>query len=178
MKIYALRLSGAKHMKSSGLIGFVGSMTENWLKESGVIQAAGGLLWRRVKNDRQIALIFRTRYDDWSLPKGGREKGESFLDTAVREVIEETNCPVEVGDFAGCCCYTVEGVPKIVLFWHMFLIGDCDFEPDKEVKELVWMTIPEALNKLTYDGERALLARAIGNKKEDNDEYNDLSPDR
>ncbi|MGD2048884.1 MAG: NUDIX hydrolase [Chloroflexota bacterium] len=153
-------------------------MTENWLKESGVIQAAGGLLWRRVKNDRQIALIFRTRYDDWSLPKGGREKGESFLDTAVREVIEETNCPVEVGDFAGCCCYTVEGVPKIVLFWHMFLIGDCDFEPDKEVKELVWMTIPEALNKLTYDGERALLARAIGNKKEDNDEKNDLSPDR
>ena len=170
MKIYALRLPGAKHMKSSGLIGFVGSMTENWLKESGVIQAAGGLLWRQVKNDRQIAIIFRTRYDDWSLPKGGREKGESFLETAEREVVEETNCPVEVGDFAGCCCYTVEGVPKIVLFWHMFLIGDCDFEPDNEVKELVWMTIPEALNKLTYDGERALLARAIGNKKEDNDE--------
>lgn len=145
-------------------------MSDKWLRESGVIQAAGGLLWRQVKNGRQIALVFRTRYDDWSLPKGGREKGETFIQTAEREVIEETNCPVELGDFAGCCCYTVEGVPKIVLFWHMFLAGDCDFEPNKEVKELVWLTIPEALNRLTYDGERALLASAVENKKEDNAE--------
>jgi ADP-ribose pyrophosphatase YjhB (NUDIX family) len=143
-------------------------MAKKRVGKSGVIQAAGGLLWRQTQHGRQIAVIYRTRYSDWALPKGWREKGESFLEAARREVIEETNCQVEVGDFAGCCCYTVEGVPKIVLFWHMVLNGDCDFKPDEEVEKLVWMTIPEALNTLTYDGERALLANAVETNKDDN----------
>lgn len=145
-------------------------MAKKRVRESGVIQAAGGLLWRRGQQGRQIAVVYRTRYGDWALPKGWREKGESFLEAAKREVIEETNCQVEVGDFAGCCCYTVDRVPKIVLFWHMFLIGDCEFKPDEEVDKLVWMTVREALNKLTYDGERALLANAVETKKEENAE--------
>lgn len=141
-------------------------MSDKRIGKSGVIQAAGGLLWRQSRNDRKIAVVYRSRYGDWALPKGWREKGESFIDAAVREVVEETNCQVEIGDFAGCICYTVEGVPKIVLFWHMFLTGDCDFKPDKEVERLAWMNIPEALTKLTYEGERSLLASAAGVKKE------------
>lgn len=145
-------------------------MADKRIGISGVIQAAGGLLWRHNKHGRQIAVVYRSRYGDWALPKGWREKGESFLDAAVREVMEETNCHVKVADFAGCCCYTVRGVPKIVLFWNMFLVGDCDFKPDEEVDKLVWMTIPEALNKLTYEGERALVASAAGVEKEDDGE--------
>ncbi len=145
-------------------------MADKRIGKSGIIQAAGGLLWRQSQLGRQIAVVYRSRYEDWALPKGWREKGESFLNAAVREVVEETNCQVEVGDFAGCSCYTVEGVPKIVLFWNMFLIGDCDFKPDEEVDKLVWMTIPEALKRLSYDGERDLLASASGFMKEYDDE--------
>ena len=145
-------------------------MSAKRIGKSGVIQAAGGLLWRRSGRGREIAVVYRSRYGDLALPKGWREKGETFIDAAVREVVEETNCQIEIGDFAGCICYTVEGVPKIVLFWNMVLTGDCDFKPDKEVDKLVWMTIPEALTKLTYEGERSLLASVAGVKNESDDE--------
>lgn len=136
-------------------------MAKKHVSKSGVIQAAGGLLWRNTQFGRQIAVVHRSRYDDWALPKGWREKGETFLEAAIREVSEETNCQIEVGEFAGCSCYTVQGIPKVVLFWHMSLRGDCAFIADDEVDELAWMTIPEAMNRLSYSGEKALLARSI-----------------
>ena len=137
-------------------------MANKRISKSGVIQAAGGLLWRKSQHGRQIAVVHRSRYDDWALPKGWREKGESFLEAAVREVVEETNCRLDVGEFAGCSCYVVKSIPKIVLFWNMSLVADCSFIPNEEVDELVWLTVPEAMKRLSYSGERALLANAIG----------------
>ena len=62
-------------------------------KEDGtpLIQAAGAVLWRKNENSEiEIAVIHRPRYDDWSLPKGKVENGESHIATAYREVLEET----------------------------------------------------------------------------------------
>ena len=54
-----------------------------------MIRAAGALLWRENSELKiEIALIHRPRYDDWSLPKGKIEEGESSLRCAFREVIE------------------------------------------------------------------------------------------
>ena len=56
-----------------------------------VIQAAGAVLWRRLSDELvQVALIHRPRYDDWSLPKGKVDPGESHIQAAYREVLEET----------------------------------------------------------------------------------------
>jgi 8-oxo-dGTP pyrophosphatase MutT (NUDIX family)/phosphohistidine phosphatase SixA len=49
----------------------------------------------------EICLIHRSRYDDWSLPKGHVEKNESFAHTAARETNEETGIPVRLGAFIG-----------------------------------------------------------------------------
>ena len=37
----------------------------------------------------EVALVHRPKYDDWTLPKGKVDPGESVLLTAVREVEEE-----------------------------------------------------------------------------------------
>ena len=126
---------------------------------SGVIEAAGGLLWRKSPEGRQIAIVHRSRYDDWTLPKGWREKGEKFIEAALREVTEETNCQVESGEFAGSTSYVVDGVPKIVLFWHMNLTEDCGFKMNSEVDLMAWLSVEEALEKMDYADERILLAR-------------------
>ena len=53
---------------------------------SDLIEAAGGVVVR----DGQVALVHRPRYDDWTLPKGKLDPGESFEEAALREVEEET----------------------------------------------------------------------------------------
>ncbi len=125
--------------------------------ERGVIESAGGLVWRRSERGPELAAIFLRRHHNWTLPKGHLEAGETWQEAAVREVREETGCEVSLGSFAGAVAYEVQGVPKVVLFWNMRLEGECHFEPSDEVAEMAWMSIPEALEKLGRESERRLL---------------------
>lgn len=125
-----------------------------------IIRAAGGLLWRETEQGRELALVHRPRYDDWVLPKGHLDKGEGWEDAAVREVTEETCCQAQLGDYAGSISYLVNDKPKLVLFWHMSLAGENSFVPNGETDQLLWVTAEEALEKLAYSTERALVAQA------------------
>ena len=127
-----------------------------------VIEAAGGVLWKETSSGRKLAIIHRERYDDWSLPKGKREPGESWRETALREVQEETGCRPILGDFIGSAAYVINGsAPKVVLFWHMLLKKDCEFIPNKEVDNLKWVSPKKALKLLHYEDERAIVRKAM-----------------
>ena len=122
-----------------------------------VIEAAGGIVTRLDQGKQRVALIHRPKYDDWTLPKGWREKGETWSDAALREVREETNCTVMMKEFAGCTSYNVGIVPKIVLFWHMDLVKEGEFDSSGETDQLVWVEIDEARLRLSYEGEIHLI---------------------
>ena len=122
-----------------------------------VIQAAGGLLWRDSDRGKEVAVIHRARYGDWTLPKGKLKAGEPLHEAALREVREETGCKAQLGSFAGSVSYTVRGNPKVVVFWNMDLVGECDFQPSEEVRQVIWMSVQEAIRRLDYPGERGLL---------------------
>ncbi len=128
--------------------------------EADVIEAAGGLLWKVTPAGRKLAVIHRPHYDDWTLPKGKCEPGERWQQTARREVEEETGIAARLTGFAGSTAYTVNGVAKVVLFWHMEAAGDTAFQANAEVDQLVWLTPAEALGRLSYPAERALLQKA------------------
>ena len=69
---------------------------------SEITQAAGGVVWRRNTADEvEIAIIHRPRYDDWSLPKGKLDSGETLIACAYREIMEETGLSVQLGPFIG-----------------------------------------------------------------------------
>jgi 8-oxo-dGTP diphosphatase len=129
-----------------------------------VIRAAGGLLWRESERGMELAVVHRPYYDDWVLPKGKLDRGEKWEDAAVREVGEETCCHAKLGDFAGTISYLANGKPKIVLFWHMSLLGEDSFVPNNETDRMHWLTVAEALEQLQYSTERALVSRnhAVG----------------
>ena len=120
-----------------------------------VIEAAGGIVWRR--GGAELAVIHRPKHQDWSLPKGKRDAGESWQETALREVHEETACRAEIERFASGTIYTVKGRPKVVLFWHMTVLEEAPFEPNEEVDRLEWLTPEAAIERLDYDSERLLL---------------------
>ncbi|HET8546820.1 MAG TPA: NUDIX domain-containing protein [Bryobacteraceae bacterium] len=121
-----------------------------------MILAAGGVLCR---GSTEIMVVHRKRHADWSLPKGKLEPGESFEQAALREVREETGCTAKLDQWAGCVAYQHKGRPKVVLFWRMSVVEQHAPEHSEEVAEAVWLQPQEALRRLTYEGERELIAR-------------------
>lgn len=117
---------------------------------------------RDAPGGREFLLIHRHRYGDWTLPKGKLHEGESAVEAAIREVREETGCPVEVGTFLGEVRYAVNGVPKVVEFWNMKPAGAAGAIEDRgEVREAVWLSATDAMARLDYALEREILGLAI-----------------
>jgi 8-oxo-dGTP diphosphatase len=112
-----------------------------------VIFAAGGILLRECE---QVLIVYRTKHEDWTLPKGKLEPNESFETAAVREVREETGCTVDLCDYLDAISYTVDGTPKVVLYWRMRLLNQAPLTQHAEVKEVRWCSASEALQTLTH----------------------------
>jgi 8-oxo-dGTP diphosphatase len=127
-----------------------------------VIHAAGGFLWRSGPDGPEVALIRRMRHgDEWSLPKGKLDPGESWEAGAVREVREETGCNASLLSFAGGQVYQARGRPKVVLYWHMVCQQSGGPVDAAEVLELAWLRPETARQRLTHSSEQALLSIAL-----------------
>ena len=125
---------------------------------SGVVRAAGGVVWRReADGDLEVLLVHRPKYDDWTLPKGKLDDGESDEEAALREVEEETGMRVTLGDELPSTDYHDRyGRPKHVRYWVMDVLGG-SFAPNKEVDEVRWLPVDEAKAALSYSRDRDVL---------------------
>jgi len=130
-------------------------------EEGKFIIAAGGVVSRRTPRGREYLLVYRRRYDDWSLPKGKAKEGESPEQAALREVREETGYPVRLGGYLGEIRYQAKGMPKVVHWWTMEPVGPRGAVSDpQEIGSLMWLAAPDALALLAYPQEREILAKA------------------
>ena len=114
-------------------------------------------MWRATPTGRiEVALIYRPRYHDWTLPKGKVEPGEYPLGAAVREVQEEIGSNVVVSYRIGTVRYVVDESLKRVTYWSMQHRAG-GFEPNHEVSRIEWLTVGDAAGRLTYDLDRTVL---------------------
>lgn len=128
-------------------------------QSAGNVLAAGAVLWKRGDDEELlIALVHRPRYDDWSLPKGKLEQGESHIAAAFREVLEETGVTAIFGPQLGELAYEVEGVTKVVRYWSAQASQAPYLQPNPlEVDALEWLSIEQARTRLTREGELSIL---------------------
>ena len=116
-------------------------------------RAAGGIVLR----DGKLAVVHRPKYDDWSLPKGKLDEGESWEDAALREVEEEIGVrarlvrPLEAVHYR-----TSKGRDKEVRYWVMEPISG-EFTPNDEVDDVRWVSPDEAGALLSYQADRGLI---------------------
>ena len=125
------------------------------------VLAAGAVVFRPGKD---VLLIHRPRYDDWSFPKGKLDPGEHVAAAAVREVAEETGLRVRLGPPLAEQQYTLEnGNRKVVSYWVGRVVGDDDvsgYAPNNEVDAVEWVAYDKALDRLTHDHDRDTLREA------------------
>jgi len=124
-------------------------------RELGPLRAAGGVVWRPgPPGGREIVLVHRPRFDDWSLPKGKLKRGEHPLPAACREVSEETGVRPSVGPRLPTVSYSVWArdalVDKVVDYWAMSVAADGGFTAGAEVDALAWLPADQALDRLSY----------------------------
>lgn len=126
-----------------------------------MIEAAGGVVTRmRAEGGIDILVVHRPRYDDWSLPKGKLDPGETPAEGARREVLEETGFECTVGAALPPHRYDDRhGRPKVVHWFAMTPVAEQSRAADEEVDEVRWVSPGEAERLLTYDADRALVAR-------------------
>jgi 8-oxo-dGTP pyrophosphatase MutT (NUDIX family) len=118
------------------------------------VRAAGGVVQRE---GGEVLVVHRPKYDDWTLPKGKAEPGESDEDCALREVEEETGLRCRLGAELSSTQYVDgDGRPKVVRYWTMSVEGG-GFTPNREVDEIEWLPVEEAAARMTYDRDRTVL---------------------
>jgi len=112
-----------------------------------------------------MVIVPRGRRRVLSLPKGGRDAGETPEQTAAREVREETGITATVRGRLGQVDYRYRrGGRRFAKTVHFYL---CEFESgdtadhDHEVDDARWMPLAQARHRLTYPGERAMIERAL-----------------
>ncbi|MFE2960323.1 NUDIX hydrolase [Nocardia tengchongensis] len=126
------------------------------------ILAAGAVLWRPARGKDagaiEIALVHRPKYDDWSLPKGKLDPGETPVITAVREVAEETGLRSRLGRYLGHVTYPVTGHRKLkrVDYWAAEVV-DGEFESNTEVDVLDWCRLDRVMDALSYPMDRTIV---------------------
>jgi 8-oxo-(d)GTP phosphatase len=127
---------------------------------SKAVLAAGAVLWRPNGDSAtpEVAIIHRPRYDDWSLPKGKVDPGETEPVAAVREVHEETGYASHLGRRLAAVSYPVDQGIKKVRYWAARGIGG-EFSPNAEVDEIKWLPVTEAMKQLAYPHDRKVLRR-------------------
>jgi 8-oxo-dGTP diphosphatase len=120
------------------------------------VLAAGGIVLRQGQTPL-VAVVRLRKGNEWCLPKGKLDHGETPRAAAEREVVEETGHDVAVHEFLGTLVYETRGGSKVVHYWRM----EAGLAPARElmrdVKAVDWLPLGEAVERLSRGYERAFL---------------------
>lgn len=115
----------------------------------------------------EVVICGRRSSSLWALPKGTPNPGETGLQTATREVREETGLEVEPGGKVGEIHYSYERpqdgtrVDKTVHFYLMRPVGGDTAAHDPEFDDVEWVEASEAVRRLTYPNEARIVEAAV-----------------
>lgn len=131
----------------------------------------GAFLYKIENNDILFLLVYSKRNSEWGFPKGHVDINETELETAKREIKEETgiiNIEFEKG-FRCIDTYKIKGtlettknriIDKNVIYYlartNSNFVGCCD----EEISEGKWLKYEQAVSCLKYDNQKKLLEKA------------------
>ena len=137
---------------------------KNTAQSAGTPILAGGAVVTRENQlqSTEVLIIYRKRYDDWTLPKGKTEAGESIPVCAVREVREETGVTIRLSLPLDSISYEAGNAGlKKVEYWGGVVLDSVRRAPDAEVDVVSWLPVRAALGRLTYSHDHFLVQQYL-----------------
>ena len=129
------------------------------------VHAAGAVVWRLRRGKLEVVVVHRAKWNDWGLPKGKLEPGESLAECAVREVAEETGLLIQLGQRLEPVRYRLaDGRWKQSTYWVAREVEQSNpalngrtvplRAPKTEIDKVEWLSVKEAKARLSYAHDR------------------------
>lgn len=121
-------------------------------------KSCGAIVYRKFHGNTEILLIKHINSGHWSFPKGHVEAGETEVQTAHREILEETSIDVIIDPtFRETVTYSPKKDTIKVVVYFLAKAKNVDFVPQEdEISEIRWVDISYAGNILSYENDRAI----------------------
>lgn len=125
-------------------------------------KSCGAIVYRKFHGNTEILLIKHINSGHWSFPKGHVEGEETEVETARREIKEETSIDVIIDPtFRETVTYSPKKDTVKVVVYFLAKAKNVDFVPQEdEIAEIRWVDISYAGNILSYENDRTIVARA------------------
>lgn len=130
------------------------------------VHAAGGVVYSYTPDGELVLAIVLDRRNNWGLPKGHLEDGESEAEAARREIAEEVGIACEIGDLIERVEYIVPKPSGLRQKIVSYFLAPTTYQPltpqtDEGISEARWVTPNEALHTLTYPSVRHVVRQAV-----------------
>ena len=125
-------------------------------------KSCGAIISKVIDGQLKILLIKHKNGGHWAFPKGHVEKGETELQTATREIREETGLLTEINtDFRSIVTYSPKnGVMKDVVFFLASVTGGTEHAQEEEIAQLEWLAFDRARAIVTFPTDAGVLEAA------------------
>lgn len=125
-------------------------------------KSCGAIVYRKFHGNTEILLIKHINSGHWSFPKGHVETGETEMETAKREIKEETAIDVIIDPtFRETVTYSPKKDTVKVVVYFLARAKNVNFTPqESEIAEIRWVDISYAGNILSYENDRTIVSRA------------------
>jgi len=131
-------------------------------------KSCGAIVYRKSHGNIEILLIKHINSGHWSFPKGHVEAGETEVETAKREIMEETSIDVMIDPtFRETVTYSPRRDTLKVVVYFLAKAKNVDFVPQEdEIAEIRWVDIVHANNVLSYENDKNIVTKARAAIKE------------
>ncbi len=125
-------------------------------------KSCGALVYRKYHGNTEILLIKHINSGHWSFPKGHVEEGETEIETAIREIKEETGIDVIIDQsFREIVTYSPRRDTHKEVVYFIAKAKNTDYTPQEdEIADIKWVEISRAGSVLAYENDKSIVNKA------------------
>ncbi len=125
-------------------------------------KSCGAIVYRKYHGNTEILLIRHVNSGHWSFPKGHVEGNETEIETAHREVLEETGIDVIIDPtFRETVTFSPRKDTVKLVVYFIARAKNTDYIPqEEEIADIRWVEITRAASVLAYDNDKLIVSRA------------------